>query len=75
MDQSRLINKQLTCIKTGSKAKIIAHYDLNNVSYIKVNITMKFEGKKFQVLKTVPTKEIKEQFNYSKTFSKILLKD
>ena len=65
MNKNKLINKKLTCIKTGFKAKIINYYELNNVSYVKINIMMKFENSDFQVLKTCSLTKLKSQFNYS----------
>ena len=60
---SKMINKsKLICIKTGSKAKIVKHYELENTSYVKINITMKFDGTNFQVLKTLPADEIEKEF-------------
>ena len=64
MNKNKLINKKLTCIKTGFKAKIINYYELNNVSYVKINIMMKFENRDFQILKTCCVDEIEDQFNY-----------
>ena len=65
INKNKLINKDLTCIKTGFKAKIINYCELNEVSYVKIIIMMKFEGKNFHVLKTCLVDEIEDQFNYS----------
>ena len=64
MNKNKLINKELTCIKTGFKAKIINYYELNNVSYVKINIMMKLESRDFPVVKTCGVDEIEDQFNY-----------
>ena len=65
MKQSQFLNKNLTCIKTGSKAKIVNYYELHEVSYVKINIMMQFQDSDFHVLKTCRTDEIQSQFNYS----------
>lgn len=65
MKEKQFLNKKLTCIKTGYKAKIVNHYELHEVSYVKINIMMQFENSDFHVLKTCRTDEIESQFNYS----------
>ena len=57
-------NKELICLKTGAKAKIASCFDKNNISYVKVNINMKFEKSSFQVLKTFELDDIEKYFNY-----------
>ena len=52
-------------MKTGSNAKIIKHYEFKNISYVKINITMKFNNTTFQVLNSVPTSEIEDEFKYN----------
>ena len=56
--------KELICLKTGAKAKIASCFDKNNISYVKVNINMKFENSSFQVLKTFELDDIEKYFNY-----------
>ena len=65
MKKNQFLNKKLTCIKTGYKAKIINYYELNEVSYVKVDIMMQFENSDFHILKTCRTDEIQSEFNYS----------
>ena len=65
MKQNQFLNKNLTFIKTGSKAKIVNYYELHEVSYVKINIMMQFQDSDFHVLKTCRTDEIQSQFNYS----------
>ena len=36
MKKNQFLNKNLTCIKTGSKAKIVNYYELHEVSYVKI---------------------------------------
>ena len=57
-------NKELICLKTGAKAKIASCFDKNNISYVKVNINIKFENSSFQVLKTFELNDIEKYFNY-----------
>ena len=64
MKENQFLNKKLTCIKTGCKAKIVNYYESHEVSYVKINIMMKFENRGFQVLKTFCVDEIDDQFNY-----------
>ena len=59
-------NKELICLKTGAKAKIIKFFNHNAVSYVKVKINMKFQNSSFQVLKTVQIDDMEKQFNYIK---------
>ena len=65
MKKNQFLNKKLTCIKTGYKAKIVNYYELNEVSYVKVDIMMHFENSDFHILKTCRTDEIQSEFNYS----------
>ena len=58
MKKNQFLNKNLTCIKTGSKAKIVNYYELNEVSYVKIDIVMHFENSDFHILKTCRTDEI-----------------
>ena len=58
--------KELICLKTGAKAKIIKFFNHNAVSYVKVKINMKFQNSSFQVLKTVQIDDMEKQFNYIK---------
>ena len=44
------INNQLICLKTGSNAKIISYFDKEEVSYVKINMEMKFKDTKFKIL-------------------------
>lgn len=57
-------NKELICLKTGAKAKIASCFEKNNISYVKININMKFENSSFQVLKTFELDDIEKYFNY-----------
>ena len=59
------LKKNLICLKTGSKATIIDSYWENNISYVKINIKMKFQDTYFQVTKTLEEDEIKNQFSTS----------
>ena len=63
MKKNQFLNKKLTCIKTGSKAKIVNYFELREVSYVKINIIMQFENSNFHVLKTCRTDEIQNNFN------------
>ena len=65
MKKNQFLNKKLTCIKTGYKAKIVNYYELNEVSYVKVDIMMQFANSDFHILKTCRTDEIQSEFNYS----------
>ena len=58
--------KELICLKTGAKAKIIKFFNHNAVSYVKVKINMKFQNSSFQILKTVQIDDMEKQFNYIK---------
>ena len=58
--------KELICLKTGAKAKIIKFFNHNAVSYVKVKINMKFQNSSFQILKTVQFDDMEKQFNYIK---------
>ena len=65
MKKNQFLNKKLTCIKTGYKAKIVNYYELNEVSYVKVDIVIQFQNSDFHILKTCRTDEIQSEFNYS----------
>ena len=52
MDITKYKNKNLICLKTGAKAKIINYFDDQNASFVKVNINVKFNDTPLQVLKT-----------------------
>ena len=65
MQNEMLKKNNLIFLKTGSNAKIIKHYEFKNISYVKINITMKFNNTTFQVLKSVPTSEIEDEFKYN----------
>ena len=65
MSNDNKINSPLICLKTGSNAKIISYFDKEVVSYVKINMEIKFEDTKFQVLKTIPVTVIKDYLNYS----------
>ena len=54
MKKNQFLNKKLTCIKTGYKAKIVNYYELNEVSYVKVDIMMQFENSDFFERKATP---------------------
>ena len=56
--------KELICLKTGAKARIIKFFDHNAVSYVKVNINMKFQNSSFQILKTIELGNVEKEFNY-----------
>ena len=56
--------KELICLKTGAKAKVIKFFDHNAVSYVKVNINMKFQNSSFQILKTIQLDNMEKEFNY-----------
>ena len=58
--------KELICLKTGAKAKIIKFFNHNAVSYVKIKINMKFQNSSFQILKTVQFDDMEKQFNYIK---------
>ena len=60
------INNQLICLKTGSNAKIISYFDKEEVPYVKINMEIKFEDTKFQVIKTIPIDDIKDHFSFNK---------
>ena len=66
MSNDNKINNQLICLKTGSNAKIISYFDKEEVSYVKINMEMKFEDTKFQALKTIPIDDIKDHFRFNK---------
>ena len=59
MSNDNKINSPLICLKTGSKAKIISYFDKEEVSYVKINMEIKFEDTKFQAVSythlTLPT--------------------
>ena len=64
MDITKYKNKNLICLKTGAKAKIINYFDDQNASYVKVSINVKFNDTKLQVLKTVELEELGKQFKF-----------
>ncbi len=66
MSNENKINSPLICLKTGSKAKIISYFDKEEVSYVKINMEIKFEDTKFQVLKTIPVIDIEDYFRFNK---------
>ena len=59
------INSPFIYLKTGSNAKIISYFDKDEVPYVKINMEIKFEDTKFQVLKTIPIDDFKDQFSYN----------
>ena len=59
--------KDLICLKTVAKAKIIKFFDYNEVSYVKVNINIKFQKSSFQILKTIQFDNMEKEFNYIKS--------
>ena len=66
MSNDNKINFPLICLNTGSNAKIISYLDKEQVSYVKINMEMKFEDTKFQALKTIPIDDIKDHFSFNK---------
>ena len=66
MSNENKINSPLICLKTGSKAKIISYFDKEEVPYVKISMEIEYENTKFQVLKTIPIEDIKDQFSYNK---------
>ena len=56
--------KELICLKSGAKARIIEFFDHNEVSYVKVNINIKFQKSSFQILKTIQLDNMEKEFNY-----------
>ena len=66
MSNDNKINSPLICLKTRSKAKIISYFDKEVVSYVKINMEIKFEDTKFQVLKTIPVTDIEDYFRFNK---------
>ena len=66
MSNDNKINSPLICLKTRSKAKIISYFDKEVVSYVKINMEIKFENTKFQVLKTIQIDDVQNQFGYIK---------
>ena len=66
MSKNNKINSPLICLKTGSKAKIISYFDKDEVPYVKISMEIEHEDTKFQVLKTIPIDDIKDQFSYNK---------
>ena len=66
MSKDNKINSPLIFLKTGSNAKIISYFDKDEVPYVKINMEIKFEDTKFQVLKTIPIDDFKDQFSYNK---------
>ena len=67
MSNDYKINSPLICLKTRSNAKIISYFDKEEVPYVKISMEIKFEDTKFQVLKTIPIDDIKDQFSFYKT--------
>ncbi len=65
MSNDNKINSPLICLKTGSNAKIISYFDKDEVPYVKINMEIEFENTKFQILKTIPIDEFKDQFSYN----------
>ena len=65
MSNDNKINNQLICLKTGSNAEIISYFDKEEISFVKIRMEIKFEDTKFQVLKTIPIDDIKDQFSYN----------
>ena len=66
MSNDNKINSPLICLKTGSNAKIISYFDKEEVPYVKINMEIKFEDTKFQVIKTIPIDDIKDHFSFNK---------
>ena len=66
MSNDNKINSPLICLKTGSNAKIISYCDKDKVPYVKICMEIKFEDKKFHVLKTIQIDDFKDQFSYIK---------
>ena len=66
MSNDNKINSPLICLKTGLNAKIISYFDKEEVPYVKISMEIEFEDTKFQVLKTIPIDDIKDQFSYNK---------
>ena len=66
MSNDNKINISLICLKTGSNAKIISYFDKKEVPYVKISLEIEFEDTKFQVLKTIPIDDLKDQFSYNK---------
>ena len=64
MDITKYKNKNLICLKTGDKAKIINYFDDQNASFVKVNINVKFNDTTLQVLKTIELEELRKQFKF-----------
>ena len=58
MDNTKYKDKNLICLKTGAKAKIINYFNDPNASYVKVSINVKFYDTTLQVLKTVELQEL-----------------
>ncbi len=57
MDITKYKNKNLICLKTGTKANIINYFDYQNALFVKVNINAKFNDTTLQVLKTIELEE------------------
>ena len=66
MSNDNKINSPLICLKTGSNAKIISYFDKDEIPYVKINMEIKFEDTKFQVLKTIPVTDIEDYFRFNK---------
>ncbi len=66
MSNDNKINSPLICLKTGLNANIISCFDKEEVPYVKISMEIEFEDMKFQVIKTIPIDDIKDQFSYNK---------
>ena len=64
MKKNNNYNKELICLKTGAKARIINFFEQDSISYVKVNINMKFQNSSFQILKTIELGNVEKEFNY-----------
>ena len=59
------MKKNLKCLRTGEKAKIVSQYNKNNTAYVKINILIKFQDTYFQVNKTFEENDIQNHFSCS----------
>ena len=64
MDITKYKNKNLICLKTGAKAKIINYFSDQNASFVKVSINDKFNDTTLQVLKTLELEKLGKQFKF-----------
>ena len=64
MDITKYKNKNLICLKTGAKVKIINYFNALNASYVEVSINVKFNYTTLQVLKTLELEELGKQFKF-----------